>query len=336
MSGTTENQGRIDQIKNSTLNARKRDPDWWPEHITFICLVIVTGFQATWNLVFSAVRSSESNATESSLCATPDSWLCNRYPNDMGKLYNDIATGVPLAPSGYLYMYLWPALYFLMVFVHAPIHWYYRADYKMYNWAVHSLLIAYQLTLLFWPMVFSHRNLWLAAGMVFFAGCIIRSVSISASKVALPKDNTKKRFFLSLATETLVVQTTWLGLAALVALSLALKENISTVTLGDDWAALWIALYTVFACGLALYTKTTLGLWAAGGALFAILFRSINTFPGLDYGDHGTNQLTDNFCIAGLCAIFATFCVVLFKVLKPYCQSRIAEYKEMKERKSRV
>lgn len=327
MTSQKKYQGHIDQIKNSKLNQREEKDPTLVDHVSFGALLVTTLFQITWNSVLLAKRNAERNHDNSPLCAddgSTDTFVCNRYPNDMGVLYNDLATGVPLAPSGKLFMPMWIALYACMV-IHAVLHFHFGgfqfclkkskrvAKYEMYNWTVHSLLILYQLTLLFWPMVFAHRNLWLAAGMVMFAGCIIRSVSVSSSKPEKTNGDRTAQWWHYVCADLLNVQTTWLALAGLVALTLALKDNISTITLGDDWAALWVAFFAAFACGLAFYTTTTLGLWAAGGALFAILFRSLETFPGLGFRDYGTNQLTDSFCVASLCAVGVTFFIVLYK-----------------------
>jgi tryptophan-rich sensory protein len=227
----------------------------------------------------------------------------------MKVLYNDLSTGVPLAPSGQIFPWMWLFLYISMV-VHAICHFIRRNKYQMYNWSVHSLLILYQLTLLFWPMVFASRHLWLAFGMVAFAGCIIRSVSVSASKNGYYTD----RWWHWVCSDLLNVQTTWLALAALVAFSLALKDNISTIKLGDDWAALGIAGFTVITGGLALYTATTLGLLAGILSLLAILLRSAGTYSGPDTGlfDIGMNRLTNGFSIAGMCVLFLTFVPVIY------------------------
>lgn len=308
-----KDEGRIDQIKNSTLNTRpnKDKPSNW-DHFSFALLLIATLTQIIFNWTISMLRNNETNATDSSLCKdNADTYICNVYPHDMKVLYNDLATGVPLAPSGNLFAPMWGVLYGAMFF-HAIFHWMSRRKNEMYNWAVHSLLIVYQLTLLFWPMVFASRHLWLAFGLTAFAACIIRSVSVSASKgdYIVSRD----RWWHWVCSDLLNVQTTWLILATFVAFSLALKDNISTIKLGDDWAAGWIGVYTVFAAGLAVYTATTLGIVAAVMSLVAILVRSRGTFEGPDTSifDIGTYRLTDGSCIVGIIVLALAIPIVFW------------------------
>lgn len=328
--GKGKKNGVIDHIKNAELSRVESMGKW--DTVSFVVLVLVTLFSIAWNAATMGVRASEKNALGSSLCLDDSETICKILPRDSRVLYDDLATGVPLAPSGYLYLVVWIVI-FTCQGIHALLHFLMQygffgheccdktfpiSGFKMFNWAVHSLLILYQITLALWPMAFSFQSLWLASGMVFIAACIIRSVAVSASKDKSGKDS--HPFIRWIYTETLVAQPAWLALATLVSATLALKTNISTITLGDDWAALWIALYVIFACGLAFYTYTLMPVIVAFGAVLSIYLRSRNTFEGDSVFDDGTYRLTDGFCIGSFVAIGLSFVAILVYRVRKLCK----------------